>query len=333
MPYEPEYRITPHLLRVIEDISALKTRIETAPVSVLWLPRLSKEAFSKMTYSSTAIEGNPLSLKEVEILAEGGALPQARPKDVRGTLNYLACLKYISRHSQKKAITKNDILLLHKMVGEGALERDPIGAFRPYQVYVGGHVPPKPKDVPGLVDDLLKWLNGKGRTLSPVISSAILHYRFEFIHPFGDGNGRAGRLLATWELYRRKFDTRHIFSVDEVFWENRKRYYVALAGVEAHAGDLTGWLEFSAECVELALERVWMRLGTIKAAEPGTALSLNEKQERILRLLAESPLSRKEIETALKVTKQGALFLLRPLLEAGLVKKVGGYKTGKYRLV
>jgi Fic family protein len=53
--------------------------------------------------------------------------------------------------------------------------------------------------------------------LSPVLSSAILHYQFEWIHPFADGNGRTGRALALWELYRRGFDTHHIFSVDEYY--------------------------------------------------------------------------------------------------------------------
>lgn len=63
------------------------------------------------------------------------------------------------------------------------------------------------------------------------------------MHPFADGNGRTGRALALWELYRRGFDSHDIFAVDEFSWENRPRYYAALDGVRRVGDDLTSWLE------------------------------------------------------------------------------------------
>lgn len=97
------------------------------------------------------------------------------------------------------------------------------------------------------MDDLLAWWNEESSPWSPVITSAVVHYRFEDIHPFADGNGRVGRMLALWELYRRGFDTNHIFSVDEYFWEARPRYYAALDEVRLLHGDLSRWLEYCAE--------------------------------------------------------------------------------------
>ena len=94
--------------------------------------------------------------------------------------------------------------------------------------------------------ELLTWWNKEAANLSPVLSSAIVHYRFEAIHPFADGNGRTGRALALWELYRRGFDTHHIFSVDEFYWENRPRYYEALDAVRREGEDLTQWLDWRA---------------------------------------------------------------------------------------
>ena len=149
----------------------------------------------------------------------------------------------------------------------------------------------------------------------------------------GDGNGRVGRILSTWEMYRRQFDTHHIFSVDEVFWENRKRYYTALEYVHQQKGDLTGWLEFVSESVELALERAWMRIEAVRSQKGGMPISLSPNQEKILRLLRESPAGISEIQAEINVTKPGAHFLLKPLIEKGLIKRVGGHKTGKYTLV
>ena len=98
-----------------------------------------------------------------------------------------------------------------------------------------------------MMSDLLEWWNKEAPKISPVLSSAIVHHQFETIHPFADGNGRTGRMLSLWELYRRGFDNHHIFSIDEFYWEDRPRYYAALEKVRQEEGELTSWLEYSAE--------------------------------------------------------------------------------------
>ena len=84
-------------------------------------------------------------------------------------------------------------------------------------------------------------------------SSAIVHHQFETIHPFADGNGRTGRMLSLWELYRRGFDSHHIFSIDEFYWEDRPRYYAAFERVRKESNDLSSWLEYSAEGLRMTL--------------------------------------------------------------------------------
>lgn len=165
-----------------------------------------------------------------------------------------------------------------------------------------------------------------------MLSSAILHYRFEAIHPFADGNGRTGRALSLWELYRRGFDTHHIFSVDEFYWENRPRYYAALTAVRRAGEDLSEWLEYCAEGLQQTLERVWVRVQAfnVKSADK---VVLSPKQERLLQLLRDhGRLKPAEIWEFLDVSKQGAMNVLNPLLEAGLVEKLGTKKNGRYVL-
>jgi Fic family protein len=166
-----------------------------------------------------------------------------------------------------------------------------------------------------------------------VLSSAIVHYRFEAIHPFADGNGRTGRALALWDLYRRGFDTHHIFSVDEYYWEDRPRYYAALQAVRQQGEDLTDWLDYCAEGLQQTLERVWQRIQQFSASRGRPQLVLRPKQEQLLQLLrAQGSLSPREIWDGLRISKQGAMDLLRPLLKAGLVKRVGTLKHGRYVL-
>ena len=333
MKYVPHYTVTARLLRMLESITALKTKIDASAVSVAWIPAIREESSLRTAHSSTAIEGNPLTLKEVKILSQGGRLPQAKPKHTNEVLNYLAALRYIEQHSGAKKITAKDVLRLHGIIGRNALDREPVGAYRPYQVYVGNHTPPIALAVPGLVSDLLDWLNRAGPDLPAVISSAILHYRFEYIHPFGDGNGRVGRALATWELYRKKFDTHHIFAVDEILREDRPAYYRALDTVRRQKEDLTTWLEFMASAVEKTLERVWRRIGLLGKHGGRQTLILTPKQEKLLLILREGALSISQIQQELKVTKQGAHFILKPLLGNKLIKRTGGHKTGKYSLI
>jgi len=76
------------------------------------------------------------------------------------------------------------------------MDQGTAGRYRTIAVRVGRHVPPSPPDVSGLMFDLLAWWNVEVEKMSPVLSSAVLHYRFEAIHPFADGNGRTGRALA-----------------------------------------------------------------------------------------------------------------------------------------
>jgi len=187
-------------------------------------------------------------------------------------------------------------------------------------------------DVSPLMYELLEWWNTRATELSPILTSAILHYRFEDIHPFADGNGRAGRALALWELYRRGFDSHHIFSVDEYYWEDRPAYYAALEQVRLAGENLSRWLEYSAEGLKQTFERVWGRVQRFQAVST-ERMVLTPKQEQLMGLLREQgSLAPSEIWAQLKVSKQGALKLMRPLLGAGMIVKHGTAKTGRYFL-
>ncbi len=332
MGYEPKFSITPRLLALSEEIAVIRERIQAAAIQLSWVPALQKDARSRNVHASTAIEGNPLTLEQVVALEAGRTLTASTDRSELEVLNYFAGLRYVEKNAMKKRLRHEDVFSLHKILALGVMDQGDAGSYRTIGVRVGNYIPPPASDVSAMMTELIDWWNELSPKLSPIISSAILHHRFESIHPFADGNGRTGRALSLWELYRRGFDTHHIFSVDEFYWEDRPRYYAALDGGRKADGDLTGWLEYSAEGLRETLARVWIR---VQAFQPGgeSKLTLRPKQEQLLRLLADhASMSPAEIWAALGVSRQGAMDLLRPLIDAGLVEKLGSKKTGRYSL-
>lgn len=333
MSYQPIFTITPALLGQVEGITVVRERIMGAAVAVAWIPALQKDSRARNVHSSTAIEGNPLTLEQVRAVEEGRELGAVHPRDQREVLNCFAALRHIEKQAAKSTLAHEDVLSLHRIVAVRVMDQGEAGRYRTIHVRVGPHRPPPPLEVSGLMFELLQWWNQESRKLSPILSSAIIHYRFEAIHPFADGNGRTGRALALWELYRRGFDTHHIFSVDEFYWEDRQRYYAALQAVREQGEDLTGWLEYCAEGLLVTLERVWARIQQLSAQMGSKKLVLRPKQEQLLQMLRErGSMTPREIWDGLSISKQGAMDLLRPLMQAGLVKREGTLKSGRYLL-
>lgn len=332
--YQPKFGVSPKLVGRLENIATLREKIISAAVQVPWVPVLQKETRDRTIHSSTAIEGNPLTLDEVRLLAEGSPAPDIKDRPRREILNQLAALRFITKASKTRRVLESDIRQINKLVGIGVMDQGRSGSYRNMGVTVGDFRPPGPVLVPPLMEDLVRWWNEDASKLSPVLSSGILHYRFEEIHPFADGNGRTGRLLALWELYRRDFDTHHIFAVDEFYWEDRPRYYRELKDVRKRKGDLTVWLEYVAEGLETVLSQARDRLQNLGIQSKAGKISLRPRQEKLLGILRDrGPMAPAELRSILALSKQGTLDLLRPLMQADLVRRVGGHKTGKYELV
>lgn len=332
MAYIPQFTITPALLAEVEQVAALRERIQSAVVDIAWIPALQKDTRTRNVHASTAIEGNPLTLEQVRALEEGRELSGSDARSKREVLNYFAGLRYVEKNAAKKKTGHMDILQLHRILAGEVMDQGEAGKYRMIAVRVGQYRPPPANAVSGLMFELLEWWNTAAKKLSPILSSAILHYRFEAIHPFADGNGRTGRALALWELYRRGFDTHHIFSVDEYYWEDRPKYYAALQGVREAGDDMSAWLEYCAAGLRKTLERAWLRIQTLQVKSV-KKLVLRPRQEQLLHLLRDhGGMAPAEIWAELGVSRQGAMDLLRPLLDAGVVERVGGSKTGRYVL-
>lgn len=337
--YQPLFAISPELLRLITEATELRSWIGQAVVDVPWLPRLQTETAARMAHSSTAIEGNPLTLPDVRALARGENIG-ASDKPKQEVLNTLAATRWIWGSRAGEAIGEKSLQRLHLLLTQKTLPPAECGRYKAVPNRVAdpsGHTlysPPPPKQAGPLTRELLDWLNSSAAGgLHPIVVAAIAHHRLVSIHPFTDGNGRLSRALETWILYTRGFDTHHLFALDEFFWNERPRYYREVQQAREGRGDLSGWLEYVAEGVAQTLRSTRERIASLKISVKAPRLLLTKRQEEVLRLIRDLGRVRSpDIEKTFDLTRARVGQIVKPLVDAGLILREGHTRATSYRL-
>lgn len=337
--YQPRFKLTPELLRLITQATELRAWIGQAVVDVAWLPRLQSDTAARLAHSSTAIEGNPLTLPDVQALARGEEIG-ASSKEKREILDYLAAIRWIWSRETGRAIREPDLLRLHRLLTQGTLPEEAAGRYktRPNRIVDPGgrtvYAPPPPEQAQPLTQDLLDWLaSADAGRLHPVAVAAIAHHRLVSIHPFADGNGRAARALETWLLYAGGFDTHHLFALDEFFWGDRPRYYEKIQQSRELDDDLTFWLDYVAEGIVATLRQTKERIASLNISAKAPRIVLSKRQEDVLRLIRDrGRVKAPDIEAEFKLTRARVGQIMKPLVEAGLVVREGQTRATSYRL-
>jgi len=275
-------------------------------------------------------------LDQVTDLAHGREVMATR-KDKQEILNYLKVLEDIDKLTDGKEITEKSLLNIHKLVTQETLENPSnCGIYRKRYVVVANRLtgevffrPPSNEDVPDLVKNLIEWLNSsEAKALYPVIEAGIAHYEFVRIHPFIDGNGRAARVLATLILYLRGFDTKQFFCLDDYYDSDRQAYYRVLQGVDQRTLDLTGWLEYFAEGVQVSISAVKERIirlssERLRRTKRGQ-IALTEKQMRIVEFINQNGrITNRNLREMFKISDRGALKEISKLLDLKVIKTEG----------
>lgn len=209
--------------------------------------------------ASSKVEGMQLGVRELaraEAKAESGITPSPTALEVLANID--AMVLAVEEASEVDRFGLTEILAIHKRLFEGALHRHIAGRVRTQQNWIGGNdhnpcgadfVPPPPEKVDRLLADLCEAI--KDRTLSPLVQAALVHAQFETIHPFDDGNGRAGRALVHVILRRRGIAPRFLPPISVVFAGARRRYIDALT--KFRGDSVEEWLEhFAAATVRAA---------------------------------------------------------------------------------
>jgi len=322
--FTPRYRISDNLLSLISDAETLKAYIGSSKIGISWLEAIRFETLIKRAHFSTAIEGNPLSLPEVKALAEGKTIV-AEEKSKKEVLNYFAVLRWIANQKAQTPISETRFLHLHRLLTHGILPKSESGFYKNRQNVIVSkgqviYTPPGPKEARPLSIALLDWLEKNGESAHPIISQAVAHYEIARIHPFIDGNGRCARCLAVWILYKRGFDTEHIFAIDQFYKEDHQGYYEALQRTRREKGDLTSWLEYCALAMKTTLERTKTRIEELSLPDITGRLELTRQEEKLLLALRDSKgLSVLEMQKNLGIKRARLYRIIRPILNKGII--------------
>lgn len=203
---------------------------------------------------SSRIEGTIATIQQLAFFEEDDA-PETETGDVREVFNYVAALSAgLSSIAEGHPINKTLIRQLHRylMTNVRGSDRNP-GSFRTEQNAIGTrggeidtarYVPPPPTDLHYLLDDLEKFM--RRRADMPVVAQvALIHYQFEAIHPFMDGNGRIGRLLISLLLCYYESLTQPLLYLSDYFDRNRDQYIEHLLAI-SQRGAWNEWIAFFA---------------------------------------------------------------------------------------
>jgi Fic family protein len=265
------------MLNKVAEIEAIRAKV----VSVRLLPEraigLRYRATVEKAHTSTSIEGNPLTLKQVESALSGKSIAQKEYAETE-VRNYKMALDHIEKRKLNgRPVTLDDILRLHGFVMKGLMEEKKTGAFRTGDICIVDQddkvkfTGPGARTVKKKLEDLIIWLS-KDDSVHPCIAAAILHYQFVSIHPFADGNGRVARLLTMLYLGMKEYDFGGSIVLDSYYAQERGEYYAALhecQGETYNEGqELTPWILYFTSGFLSSAKVLWAEVAILSAFEP-----------------------------------------------------------------
>lgn len=203
----------------------------------------------KEATQSTKIEGTQTNIEEAFLEKEEIALDKR--DDWEEVQNYIIAMKTAVKDLDNLPISSRLIKKTHKTLISGVRGEHKLpGEYRKSQNWIGGatindatFIPPVHTSVEELMSDLEKFANDDFNFLPDLLKIAIIHYQFETIHPFLDGNGRIGRLLIPVYLVSKGILNQPILYLSDFFEKYRSLYYDNLMRVRTH-NDLTQWFKF-----------------------------------------------------------------------------------------
>ena len=308
--YIPPYKITEEMLESVSEI--MENLGKLSGVSDLEkLPRLRRVNRLRSIQSSLAIENNTLSLEQVTDVIDGRRVlgPQEDILAVKNAFEAYKMLPELNPFSLSDLKKAHGVMMKGLMAGAGQFRTGSVGVFNERGQVI--HVAPPQGMVSGLTEQLFGWL--KNSKTQMLIRSSVFHYEFEFIHPFGDGNGRTGRLWQTALLANWKPVFEWI-PVESIIKDHQEEYYRAI-GKSTAEGKSDSFILFMLGVIRQAIEEL--------ARDTRNHQShLSNQIGALMNVMESYPMTALELMEKLGMKSRAAFRknYLQPALDAGLIR-------------
>jgi Fic family protein len=296
--------------------------------------------------TSSSMEGTYTTIDDL-LLLEAGAPERNRASDTREVFNYRRALAKAIESLRTVPLSLRTLRDAHRTLLSGVARHRgstaQAGEFKQHQNFIGAYeienarfIPPPPKEALAALSQLEKYIQRQERGDIPdLVDAALIHYQFETIHPFADGNGRVGRMLITLHLFMRKVIREPILYLSPVFEQRKDEYIDRLHDVSRH-GAWNEWITFFLDVVAessrsaiitadslLALQKDFRR----RLKEAGRSANLIAITDFLFR---SQVVSIPQIAEHLGVQYRSAQLNIESLVRVGILEEIGGTSNPRY---
>lgn len=296
----------------------------------------------KEATTSSRIEGTQTSMEET-LVKERDINPERRD-DWREVQNYVQAVNHAMEQLHRLPLSNRLLKEIHSILLKGVRgkQKQP-GDFRSSQNWIGSSlnnaifIPPHYKHLPELMSDLENFLHNDRIHVPHLIKIAIIHYQFETIHPFLDGNGRLGRLLIVLYLVNFGLLVKPAFYLSDFFERNKSLYYEKLMAVRT-VNDMLGWLRFflqglketAAASIQVFKEIIGLKERIEREKMPLFNIRRQTNAQTLMHQLYQTPvMSIKDIANLLGTQPNTASRLVDDFVELGILRELSGRKRNR----
>ena len=332
LPPLPPLEIDENLIKLLVEANRQLAQLDTASQLIPNIELFVSMYVRKEALMSSQIEGTQCTLEDIL----DPQLDVNANADVGEVINYIKAAHFALERLKTLPICNRLLRETHAVLMEGVRgqEKSP-GEFRRSQNWIGPsgstlknarYIPPNVEDMENAMSDLEKYINESDK-YDPLIQAALIHYQFESIHPFLDGNGHIGRLLILLYLMEKKLLSKPVIYVSYFLKMNQIEYYDRISEVR-RKGNYEQWISFFLEAVSSAAEDALKSIGKLSALREKNIARLPKSSKRkdnvraLFDYLEQHPIIEiKQTAAALDVSYNTVSSAVKKLMMLGILKE------------